>query len=167
MCFTVYELSSPRLDLVSDSVAADDGSGESEPHETDIRRTVADEGTGVAGSTPCERSDVRGRRLVGLTRWITDHVSVVYLNDVYILPEYRGRGLAKWVLSCVDEVFSEMQWCRGMILIVNKGSNEERLYRQYLGMHNLEGDAILLDRKGRGTTTAGDAPSHGMDAETR
>jgi GNAT superfamily N-acetyltransferase len=32
-------------------------------------------------------------RLVGFARAFTDGVSLVYLADVYVLPEYRGRGL--------------------------------------------------------------------------
>jgi ribosomal protein S18 acetylase RimI-like enzyme len=34
----------------------------------------------------------RGRQ-VGFARAFTDGVSLVYLADVYVLPEYRGRGL--------------------------------------------------------------------------
>jgi ribosomal protein S18 acetylase RimI-like enzyme len=35
----------------------------------------------------------RGDRLVGFCRAVTDGVTVVYLADVYVLPEFRGRGL--------------------------------------------------------------------------
>jgi GNAT superfamily N-acetyltransferase len=34
-----------------------------------------------------------GDRQVGFARAFTDGVSLVYLADVYVLPEYRGRGL--------------------------------------------------------------------------
>jgi ribosomal protein S18 acetylase RimI-like enzyme len=34
-----------------------------------------------------------GKRQVGFARAFTDGVSLVYLADVYVLPEYRGRGL--------------------------------------------------------------------------
>jgi GNAT superfamily N-acetyltransferase len=34
-----------------------------------------------------------GERQVGFARAFTDGVSLVYLADVYVLPEYRGRGL--------------------------------------------------------------------------
>ena len=33
-----------------------------------------------------------GERQVGFARAFTDGVSLVYLADVYVLPEYRGRG---------------------------------------------------------------------------
>jgi ribosomal protein S18 acetylase RimI-like enzyme len=35
----------------------------------------------------------RRDRLVGFCRAVTDGVTVVYLADVYVLPEFRGRGL--------------------------------------------------------------------------
>ena len=34
-----------------------------------------------------------GKRQVGFARAFSDGVSLVYLADVYVLPEYRGRGL--------------------------------------------------------------------------
>jgi GNAT superfamily N-acetyltransferase len=34
-----------------------------------------------------------GDRQVGFARAFTDGVSLVYLADVYLLPDYRGRGL--------------------------------------------------------------------------
>ena len=34
-----------------------------------------------------------GARQVGFARAFTDGTSLVYLADVYVLPEYRGRGL--------------------------------------------------------------------------
>ena len=35
----------------------------------------------------------RGERLVGFCRAVTDGVAFAYLADVYVLPEFRGRGL--------------------------------------------------------------------------
>jgi GNAT superfamily N-acetyltransferase len=42
-----------------------------------------------------------GERQVGLTRVITDRATYGYICDVYILEEYRGRGLSKWLMSCI------------------------------------------------------------------
>jgi GNAT superfamily N-acetyltransferase len=36
-----------------------------------------------------------GSRQVGFCRAFTDGVSVAYLADVYVLPDYRGRGLGE------------------------------------------------------------------------
>lgn len=32
---------------------------------------------------------------IGLGRFVTDHVTFVYISDVYIVKEHRGRGLGK------------------------------------------------------------------------
>lgn len=40
-------------------------------------------------------------RQVGLARVVSDLATFAYLCDVYILEEYRGRGLAKWLMSVV------------------------------------------------------------------
>ena len=36
---------------------------------------------------------------VGFARIITDEATYAYLADVYVLPEYRGRGLATWLME--------------------------------------------------------------------
>ena len=38
---------------------------------------------------------------VGFARVVTDHAVIAYLADVFVLPEYRGRGLGKWLVKCV------------------------------------------------------------------
>jgi GNAT superfamily N-acetyltransferase len=44
-----------------------------------------------------------GPRQVGFARVITDRATFAYLSDVYILEEYRGRGLATWLMEAVLE----------------------------------------------------------------
>lgn len=38
---------------------------------------------------------------VGFARWITDKSTFGYLCDVYVLPDFRGLGLSKKLLSCM------------------------------------------------------------------
>jgi GNAT superfamily N-acetyltransferase len=40
-------------------------------------------------------------RQVGFARVITDCLTIAYLGDVFVLEDYRGRGLAKWLMECV------------------------------------------------------------------
>ena len=40
-------------------------------------------------------------RQVGFARVITDNASFGYLADVFIINEYRGRGLSKWLMQCI------------------------------------------------------------------
>jgi GNAT superfamily N-acetyltransferase len=38
---------------------------------------------------------------IGFARVITDRATFAYLADVFVLPAYRGRGLASWLIECV------------------------------------------------------------------
>jgi GNAT superfamily N-acetyltransferase len=42
-----------------------------------------------------------GPRQVGFARVVTDQATFAYLADVYVVEEYRGRGLARWLLECI------------------------------------------------------------------
>jgi len=54
----------------------------------------------------------RGGRLVGFCRAVTDGVTVVYLADVYVLPEFRGRGLGVELVREMIEngPYSDRKW---------------------------------------------------------
>ena len=36
---------------------------------------------------------------IGFARWITDKATFAYLADVYVLPEFQGKGLMKKLMS--------------------------------------------------------------------
>ena len=38
---------------------------------------------------------------IGLSRMSTDNATFAYLADVFVLEEYRGKGLSKWMVECV------------------------------------------------------------------
>jgi GNAT superfamily N-acetyltransferase len=38
---------------------------------------------------------------IGFARAITDCATFAYLADVFVVPDYRGRGLGKWLISCI------------------------------------------------------------------
>ncbi|HNB51366.1 MAG TPA: GNAT family N-acetyltransferase [Anaerolineales bacterium] len=38
---------------------------------------------------------------IGFARVITDRAVFAYLADVIIAPRFRGKGLGKWMLSCI------------------------------------------------------------------
>ncbi len=42
-----------------------------------------------------------GHRQVGFARVVTDQATFAYLGDVFVLEEFRGRGLAKWLLQTI------------------------------------------------------------------
>jgi len=42
-----------------------------------------------------------GDRQIGFARVISDFATYAYLADVYVLEEFRGQGLSKWLMECV------------------------------------------------------------------
>lgn len=38
---------------------------------------------------------------IGYARVITDYATFAYLADVFILEDYRGRGLSKWMMKII------------------------------------------------------------------
>ncbi|MDN4594545.1 GNAT family N-acetyltransferase [Polycladomyces subterraneus] len=42
-----------------------------------------------------------GESQIGFARVVTDFARYAYLCDVFVLPEYRGQGLGKWLVETV------------------------------------------------------------------
>lgn len=42
-----------------------------------------------------------GGQQVGFARVTTDQATFAYLSDVFVIPEFRSRGLAKWLVSII------------------------------------------------------------------
>ena len=42
-----------------------------------------------------------GERQIGFARVVTDYATFAYLGDVFILEEFRGRGLSKWMMQVI------------------------------------------------------------------
>jgi len=63
---------------------------------------------------------------IGFGRAITDRSTFAYLADVFILEEYRGRGLGKWLVDCFLE-HEELQGLRRWLLAT---LDAHGLYRQ-------------------------------------
>lgn len=70
---------------------------------------------------------------IGFARVITDNATFAYLADVFVLPVYRGRGLAKWMMSCIL-AHLELQGLRRWLLATR---DAHALYAQ-CGFHALE-----------------------------
>lgn len=84
---------------------------------------------------------LQGDRQIGFARVVSDRATIAYLADVFVLPDWRGRGLAKWLLTCVLE-HPELQGLRRWIL----GTRDAHgLYRQ-LGFTPLKRPDIFMER---------------------
>lgn len=53
---------------------------------------------------------------IGFGRAITDRATFAYLADIFVLEEYRGRGLGKWLVDCFLE-HHDLQGLRRWLLI--------------------------------------------------
>jgi GNAT superfamily N-acetyltransferase len=64
---------------------------------------------------------------IGFCRVVTDFATFAYLADVFILEEYRGKGLAKWMMQWVMK-HPELQGLRRWTLATKDAHS---LYAQY------------------------------------
>lgn len=58
---------------------------------------------------------LESERQIGFARVISDRATIAYLGDVFVLSEFRGRGLAGWLMECVL-AHPELQGLRRWIL---------------------------------------------------
>jgi GNAT superfamily N-acetyltransferase len=78
---------------------------------------------------------------VGFARVITDYTTFAYLADVFILENYRGKGLSKWLMRTIVE-HPDLQGMRRWMLATR---DAHRLYGQY-GFKALESPAFFMER---------------------
>jgi GNAT superfamily N-acetyltransferase len=84
---------------------------------------------------------------------VTDHTTVAYLTDVYVLPEYQKKGLGSWMIRCINETMDTWTALRGLILITS--NTEAPWYKSLLGadaldsIHGREVKVMVKDGAGR------------------
>jgi len=66
-------------------------------------------------------------RQIGLARVVSDYATFAYLCDVYVLEEFQGRGLGKWLMQTVM-AHPELQGLRRWSLATRDAHG---LYQQY------------------------------------
>ena len=51
-------------------------------------------------------------RQIGFARTVSDGLAIAYLADVYVLPEYRGRGFGAMIIrfSVEEGPFARLRW---------------------------------------------------------
>jgi GNAT superfamily N-acetyltransferase len=76
----------------------------------------------------------------GFARAITDLATYAYMADVFILREYRGQGLGKWLVQCVLE-HPDLHGLRSWGL---KTANAHGLYARY-GFTNLAKPEMMME----------------------
>lgn len=58
---------------------------------------------------------LHGTRQIGLARLVTDRATFAWLGDVYVLSEFRGQGLSKWLMEVIID-YPEVQGLRRWLL---------------------------------------------------
>jgi GNAT superfamily N-acetyltransferase len=66
-------------------------------------------------------------RQVGFARVVSDQATFAYIGDVYILDEFRGRGLSKWLMEIIIS-YPDLQGLRRWLLATRDAHG---LYEQY------------------------------------
>lgn len=64
---------------------------------------------------------------IGYARIISDYSTIAYLGDVFVLKEYRGKGLSKWLINEIME-HPNLQGLRRWILLTDTA---EWLYKKF------------------------------------
>lgn len=74
-----------------------------------------------------DKTNLSAGSQVGFARMITDQATFAYLADVFILEEYRGRGLSKWLM----EVIMSHPGLRGLRRMMLATRDAHGLYKQF------------------------------------
>jgi GNAT superfamily N-acetyltransferase len=83
----------------------------------------------------------KGENLVGFARVVTDFATFAYLGDVFILEEFRGRGLSKWLMETIIN-HPDLQGFRRWILATK---DAHALYEKY-GFSGLKHPARWMEK---------------------
>ncbi|MCM4173799.1 N-acetyltransferase [Arenibacter sp. TNZ] len=81
------------------------------------------------------------QKQIGYARVISDFSTIAYLGDIFILKEYRGLGLSKWLMEIIIE-HNDLQDLRRWILLT---STAEWLYEKF-GFTKLPKPEIYMEK---------------------
>lgn len=85
----------------------------------------------------------QGDLQVGFARLVTDFTTFAWLCDVFILEEFRGIGLGKWLMSTV---MAAPSFDRVVFILATRDAHE--LYRSYAGFVDLPKPEGFMVRRG-------------------
>lgn len=69
----------------------------------------------------------RDEVLIGFARVVSDFATFAYVGDVFILEEFRGRGLSKWLMDVIVN-YQDLQGLRRWVLATR---DAHRLYEKF------------------------------------
>ncbi len=68
-----------------------------------------------------------GEKQIGFAKMITDYATFAYLADVFVIDEYKGQGLGKWMMTCVMS-HPDLQGLRRIMLATR---DAQKLYEKF------------------------------------
>jgi GNAT superfamily N-acetyltransferase len=83
----------------------------------------------------------RGTAQIGFARVVTDYATFAWLADVFVLPEFQGQGIGKWLVGVIVE-HPSLQGLRRFVLTTKDAHG---LYAQY-GFGPLSTPERFMDR---------------------
>jgi len=101
-------------------------------------------------------------RQIGFARVVTDHAIFAYLCDVFIIDEFQGQGLGKWLTEEILKVLDEegVRWT----MLATRDAHE--LYEEYGGFQKLYLPEKWMGRVNpqlrQGSGQSYTVPGHGM-----
>jgi GNAT superfamily N-acetyltransferase len=82
-------------------------------------------------------------RQIGFARVISDRATFAYIGDVFVIKEFRGRGLSKWLMETIIS-HPELQGLRRWLLATRDAHG---LYEQF-GFTELKVPSRWMERSG-------------------
>jgi len=67
----------------------------------------------------------KGKEQIGFARVVTDYATFAWVADLFVLKEYRGEGLGKWLIETIV-AYPELQGIK-LILLATQDAHE--MYR--------------------------------------
>ncbi len=83
----------------------------------------------------------RGTAQIGFARLVTDYATFAWLADVFVLPEFQGQGIGKWLIEVIV-AHPRVQGLRRWVLATKDAHG---LYAQY-GFTPLHAPERWMDR---------------------
>jgi GNAT superfamily N-acetyltransferase len=84
----------------------------------------------------------RNGHMAGFARVVTDYTTFGWVCDVFVLDEYKGRGLGKWLIQTIVEL-PELYEMKRLILATR---DAHELYRKYGGFQNMQSPERWMER---------------------
>lgn len=67
-----------------------------------------------------------GEKLVGLCRVISDGLTIAYIQDILISPEFQNKGLSSHLM---EDIYQQLEGIRQIVLITDATSKTIAFYK--------------------------------------